>query len=549
MDVLLINPPYQTLTSNLGVGHQVPLGLLMVGGALIGAGHRVRLLDAECRRLSIDAVATRVRKMSPHVVMTGHAGSTPAHPICLRMLQRIKQLCPQVKTIYGGVYPTYHAKQLIESEPAVDFVVRGEGEATAVELLQTLENGGPDDVSRVRGLAFRGPGGAILTPERLSIANLDHYRVGWELIRNWNDYQCFGLGRAAIIQFSRGCPHRCTYCGQHGFWVKWRHRDPIKLADEVAFLHRVHGVRFITLADENPTTLRPLWKKLLEEIAARNLGVHFFATIRATDIVRDADLLPLYRKAGILYVLMGIESTSEEVLRQVRKGSTPRHDFQACRLLREHGIFSVMGHIVGLADETRASFRIALQQLLQYRGNYLNAMYVTPHDWTPFAAERSASPLIEPDQSKWDYRHQVLGQKHLSRRQIFWAVKWMELRYHLARLPEMLGSRDRFVQWQFLWTFTHIGLVWLGEIAEFVLRPQPREKRAYDRRQSATATISLPVMPDATVAPFQGKSDRNIGATPHAATRISCGFDNGSGGVDFSKGIDRRGELIEPAVL
>ena len=47
MRVLLINPPYQTLTSNLGVGHQIPLGLLMVGGPLLDAGHQVRLLDAE----------------------------------------------------------------------------------------------------------------------------------------------------------------------------------------------------------------------------------------------------------------------------------------------------------------------------------------------------------------------------------------------------------------------------------------------------------------------------------------------------------------------
>ena len=549
MNVLLINPPYQTLTSNLGVGHQVPLGLLMIGGALIDAGHQVRLLDAECRRLSVDAVAMRVRRMSPDVVMTGHAGSTPAHPICLQMLRRIKQLCPQVKTAYGGVYPTYHAQQIIDSEPAVDFVVRGEGEATVVELLHALEKGAQDAVKHVHGLAVRGASGAILTPDRRPVADLDDYRVGWELIRNWDDYQCFGLGRAAIIQFSRGCPHRCTYCGQHGFWVKWRHRDPVKLADEIEFLHRVHGVRFITLADENPTTLRPLWKKLLEEIAARKVDVHFFATIRATDIVRDADLLPLYHKAGILYVLMGIESTSEEVLKQVRKGSTPRHDFQACRLLREHGIFSVMGHIIGLADETRASFRIALQQLLQYRGDYLNAMYVTPHDWTPFAAERSSSPVIDPDQSRWDYRHQVLGQKHLTRRQIFWSVKWMELRYHLARLPEVLASRDRFRQWQFLWTFTHIGLVWLGEIAEFMLRPQPREKRARRERQFAPVKVSLPVVPVTTVPPLQSKSDRNTGGTTHAATRISCGIDDGSGGAHLGKSLNRRGELIEPAVL
>src|SRR6185436_7941468 len=110
-------------------------------------------------------------------------------------------------------------------------------------------------------------------------------------------------------------------------------------------LCRTHGVRFITLADENPTTLRPVWQRLLEELAGRRLPVHFFATIRATDVVRDADLLPLYRRAGILYVLMGIESTDEDVIRQIKKGSSTRHDYLASRMLKEHGIFSILGCI------------------------------------------------------------------------------------------------------------------------------------------------------------------------------------------------------------
>src|ERR1043166_3088453 len=76
---------------------------------------------------------------------------------------------------------------------------------------------------------------------------------------SWDRYQCFGLGRAVIVQFSRGCPHKCTYCGQRGFWMKWRHRDPLALADEIEWLVTKRGVRFITLADENPTTLPGPW--------------------------------------------------------------------------------------------------------------------------------------------------------------------------------------------------------------------------------------------------------------------------------------------------
>jgi anaerobic magnesium-protoporphyrin IX monomethyl ester cyclase len=474
MKVLLINPPYQTITSNFGVGHQIPLGLLMIGGPLRDAGHEVKLLDAERRGMRTAAIIRAVQRFAPDLVMTGHAGSTPAHPVCIRMLRAIKAASPRVLTVYGGVYPSYHAAAILNDEPAVDLIVRGEGESTAAELVEALAAGGAGPVgerlARIAGLAYRADGRIVLTDARPPIADLDAWRVGWELIEDWAAYRCFGLGRAAIVQFSRGCPHRCTYCGQHRFWIKWRHRDPVKLVAEIEWLHRTHQVRFVTLADENPTTLEGPWRRFLEELAARRLPVRFFATIRATDIVRDRDLLPLYREAGILYVLMGIESTNDEVLRQIRKGSTSREDFRACRLLKEHGIFSIIGHIVGFAQETRASFRTALRQLHLYDGDYLNAMYVTPHDWTPFAQEARERPVVQLDQRKWDYRHQVFAQEHLRPWEFFWAVKWLELRFHLTprRLRALLFDRDRPARHQRIWVFRQIALVWLAEVLEFL---------------------------------------------------------------------------------
>jgi anaerobic magnesium-protoporphyrin IX monomethyl ester cyclase len=490
---MLLNPPYQTLTSNQGVGHQVPLGLLMVGGPLLDAGHDVRLLDAECHRLSTESIVRAVGDFRPHTVLTGHAGSTPAHPICMEVLRAIKAAMPDVVTIYGGVYPTYHAQHILESEPCVDVIVRGEGEATAVELIDQLERRGP--LSRVESLVYRDGDTIVLTAERQPIRCLDFYRAGWELIENWSNYQCFGLGRAAIVQFSRGCPHRCTYCGQHGFWVQWRHRDPVKLADEIEWLHHTHDVRFITLADENPTTLQHEWKRFLEELARRRLPVHFFATIRATDIVRDADLLPLYRQAGILYVLMGIESTDDEVLQKIHKSSTVRHDLLACRLLKEQGIFSILGHIVGFGDETWATFRRALQCLKRYDGDWLNAMYVTPHSWTPFGREVAERPLVETDQGKWDYRHQVLAQKYLAPWQLFVAVKWLEFRFHVrpTRLWDLIRCQERSQRYQLLWTYLHIGSVWLSEIGEFVASILFRS--CLSRRSAAPVRSRAPSVP------------------------------------------------------
>lgn len=288
----------------------------------------------------------------------------------------------------------------------MDAIVQGEGEAACVEFLSALDarrgqrpgDASPlSDLAPISGVTFRRGAEVVAGPPRPPIRDLDAYRTGWELIDDWDRYRCFGLGRAAIVQFSRGCPYSCTYCGQHGFWVRWRHRDPEGLAQEVEELHRRHDVRFVTLADENPTTLKEPWQRFLESMAARRLPVRFFSTIRATDIVRDADILPLYREAGILYILMGVDSTDEEVLEEVRKHSSRRHDFLACRLLRENGICSILGHVVGFRDETFRTLRTALRQLHLYGADYLNAMYATPHGWTPFGRETSTA---EPGPSR-----------------------------------------------------------------------------------------------------------------------------------------------------
>jgi anaerobic magnesium-protoporphyrin IX monomethyl ester cyclase len=466
MRTLLVNPPYQTITSNRGVGHQVPLGLLMVGGALLDAGHETTLLDAEALHLTDGQIAEHVRRVRPGLVLTGHAGSTPAHPVCMAVLRAVKEAAPSTVTVYGGVFPTYHDEQVLAEHPYVDVIVRGEGEATAVALADAVTH---DRLSTVDGITYRVDGRTVRARDAASIADLDTFRTGWELIEDWDLYQCFGRGRAAIVQLSRGCPHRCTYCGQHAFWKRWRYRSPEALAAEVTYLHDEHGVRFVTLADENPTTRKDVWVRFLRSVADAGVDVEFFATLRATDIVRDADVVDLYARAGLRYVLLGIDTTDPEVIERIRKRSTTRHDLEACRLLRENGIHAIIGHIVGLGTESWRGLRRAGRALRMYDGDYLNVMYATPHPWTAFGQAQAERAVVQPDQRRWDYRHQVLAEPRLRPWQLFAAVKWLELTFHLRphRLGRVLFGSDPASRREGWWNLRHTTAVWMGEIAEF----------------------------------------------------------------------------------
>jgi anaerobic magnesium-protoporphyrin IX monomethyl ester cyclase len=490
MRIALVNGPLASAVCDLGVGHQMPLGLLMIGGPLLDAGHAVCLIDAASEHLTDEKIAQRVAAFGAEVAMIAHVGSTSAHPTCLRVLRAVKAALPHVITIYGGVHPTYHYRDILAAQPEVDIIVRGEGEATTLELVALLARQARQarqpvdlmacDLARIPGLAYRRDGAPAVSGPRAPIADLDAYRIGWELIADWDRYQAFGLGRAAVVQFSRGCPHTCTYCGQWMFWKRWRYRDAVRFADEVEWLHREHGVRFFWLADENPTTIKEEWARCLAEIGRRKLDIGLCASIRAQDIVRDADILPLYKQAGFLYVLMGVETVTDETLGRIRKGMSVDDAYQAVRLLRRHDIMSIVDYIFGLEEETPRTIWRGLRGLLRYDGDFVNALYITPHAWTPLGRELHDAPLVERDVANWDYRHQILAVKRLSPTQLFLGVKLVELIYHLhpRRLARVLAARDPRLRRQLRFSLRHSAAVFRYELAEHLMTRLSRLRQA-----------------------------------------------------------------------
>jgi anaerobic magnesium-protoporphyrin IX monomethyl ester cyclase len=465
--VALVNAPLRSLVCDLGVGHQMPLGMLMIGGPLLQDGHSVELIDAAREHLAPREIAARLRVSRPDVVLTGHVGSTSAHPAAIRTLRTIKRALPIVTTVYGGVHPTYHYREILDRHPEVDVVVRGEGEETTRDLIDALATG--RDLASVPSIAWRRSGEVVLNTARKPMQDLDALPIGWDLVRDWDAYQAFGLGRAAVVQFSRGCPFTCTFCGQWMFWKRWRHRAVELFLDELEFLHLDRGVRFFWLADENPTTIKEVWREVLQGIVDRGLDIGMCASIRTQDIVRDADILPLYSRAGFAYVLMGVETVTDARMAAIRKGSTVDDAFTAIRLLRDNGILSIVDHIFGLEEETPRTLTRAYRGLEAYDGDFVNALFLTPHSWTPLGRDLSAKPVVERDLAKWDYRHQVLAVPGMSVAALFTGVKLIEAAYHLSprRVIRLLREPDPRIRQLLRYSFLHTTLVFGAELVEF----------------------------------------------------------------------------------
>ena len=444
--VLLINPARHFIANHYGVGYLIPLGLVSIGGPLIDAGFTVKLIDHDAYGWSLKKLMEEIRKFQADYVLLGHSGSTASHKVAVKTFQEIKRAFPKICTIYGGVYPSYADRGILRECKEIDYIVRGEGEQTILGLIRTLEHNG--DLQYIDGVTWRNGNQIIANRSRTPIQNLDEYRPGWELL-DWSLYRMFGFKRAAGLQFSRGCTLTCSYCGQWMFWKKWRHRSPENIVEQLKILTRDYGVNYVWFADENFSADKETVKRLLELISEAKLNLSLNINMTAADVVRDADIIHLYKAAGVDYMVMGVESLKDEVIVNIRKNNPFAISKEAVRLLRQNNILSLTNIIYGLEQESWKTIREKFKNLLEMDSDILNACYIMPHFWTAQGKTVKTYDVIQSDLNKWSYRNQIVAMPHLKPFELFVGIKLTEALYHLR--PKALkriffGSDRRYLQ-------------------------------------------------------------------------------------------------------
>lgn len=467
--ILLINPARHFIANRYGVGYLTPLGLVSIGGPLIDAGFTVKLIDHDAYGWSLKRLIEEVRKFQADYILLGHSGSTASHKVAIKTIQAIKQSYPMTKAIYGGVYPSYADRSIMRECNQVDIIVRGEGEQTILELIHTLENNG--QLENVDGITWRSGSQVVTNRSRAPIQNLDAYRLGWELV-DWPLYQMFGFSRAAGLQFSRGCPLTCSYCGQWMFWKKWRHRSPENILEQLKILKKDYGVNYVWFADENFSADRETLIHLLELIIEAKLDLSLNINMTAADVVRDADIIHLYKAAGVDYMVMGVESLKDEVIVNIRKNNPFAISKEAVRLLRQNNILSLTNIIYGLEQESWKTIREKFKNLLEMDSDILNACYIMPHFWTAQGKTVKPYDVIQSDLNKWSYRNQIVATPHLKPFELFLGVKMTEALFHL-RLKALrrifFGKDKRYLKIMRSSMWAGIRVI-LAEIFEFLFQ-------------------------------------------------------------------------------
>ncbi len=383
MRILLIHPNYHSGGAEIA-GNWPPAWVAYLAGALKSAGYPdIRFIDAMTNNLSDEALAARIAEEKPDIV--GATSITPSIYKAERALQIAKETNPNIVTLLGGVHATFMFKQVLSEAPWIDAIVRGEGEEILIEVVRAVESGEWETRRHaIKGLAFtesaaKGPQ-IFATPAAPTIKDLDSITADWGILE-WNKYQYIPLNcRVAIPNMARGCPFTCSFCSQWKFWRDYRIRDPKKVVDEIETLYQKYDVRFFILADEEPTINRKKFVQFCEELIARGLPdkVQWGINTRVTDILRDEELLPLYRKAGLLHVSLGTEAAAQLKLDLFHKETKISDNKKAIRLLREAGIVVEAQFIVGMENETAETLEETYRMAQEWKPDLANWSMYTP---------------------------------------------------------------------------------------------------------------------------------------------------------------------------
>lgn len=430
-------------------------------------GLRVEILDAPALEMGWRSLETEIRRRQPAYVGMGEEAVSCVEGL---RLARLAKACG-ARVIAGGCFFGHVAAEALGTG-LIDMVVRGEGEATVVELVEALRDGSPDSLAKVDGISFRHGDEVVTTRERELILELDALPFPAYDLLPVDRYGARSRNHPNIasIELGRGCVSACEFCvlwRQMGRFVggrpvpHLRTKSPERLLEEIRILARTHGRHHLGWVDPCFNADSDVPGRLAELLLKEGIRVGQSAWMRADGIVRDAasGALDACVRAGLNEVYVGVERPDNASLKALHKTTNLEQAREAFRILaRDHPqVFTVGTFIYGLPDDTPATIRAMYRLSLELGMDQAFFIPLTPLPGTPFWHSRLWDPTGKRFR-QFDFLPSTL--KRGARRSLEWtllasiALDWRPARFRSDRqVFACPDARKRRMTWR-LWVRT-----------------------------------------------------------------------------------------------
>ncbi len=378
------------------------LGLPLIGTMLAAKGHDVKEYCEVLAPIDLgDCLSAD---------LVGISSTTATAPSAYRLADLLKEA--GVPVVLGGPHVTFCADEALEHAP---YVVRGEGEATMLELVSALSEGQPMD--GLGGLSFRRPDGApsheparprcsqeefelLPIPDLFLVAG--HEKMGTKpLMTQW------------------GCPFDCEFCSVTAVFSRSvRHRRTDQVLSELAGL----DASSVFFSDDNFVVNKARTTQLLQAMVQRGLTPDWSAQVRAAAALRslsrpevDHDFLELMHAAGCRTVMIGIETVTEAALEEIGKRQHVSTVVRAVGGLHDHGIAVHGMFVAGFDADEATSATAAARFARRLEIDTFQLMVETPLPGTKLWEKVSdAGRLLSDDWSLFDGHHVVMRPARMS---------------------------------------------------------------------------------------------------------------------------------------
>ncbi len=478
MKVLLINPAgYESKYKKhkLISYTAIPLGLAYTAAVLEKAGHKVKVLDAAVVGMDKKDLSHYVKKIKPDAV--AFAAFTPSFNYAADQASLVKEIYPDIPVIMGGMHTTFLPEQSLELAPAVDYVIRGEGDFTTTHLINALEKNEPN-IKEILGLSYRNKdneGAFYHTPDAPLIKNLDDVPFPARHLFPNDLYHFFGSSlKGTSMASSRGCNRTCSFCSCTAFYNhKWRARSPKNVIEEMIQIHEKYNATIIGFMDD----CFALNKKRVFEMCdmMKKSGIHknlcWGSALRVDHM--SYEVLYEMRKAGCAMLFYGVESGNQKVLDNVQKGTTVKMTEDTFKWARKLGINSIASLALGLPGDTFQDCLNTIEWVKRkLRPSFTVWAAATPYPGTPFyeeALEKGWLKEVPTDWSGFTMIDPVLDLTDMKKEDVKNLIKYAyksmhinlgylvnRLAYEVKQGMELYGTMNifkQFIQVVFPWLF------------------------------------------------------------------------------------------------
>ena len=312
------------LVSTYDLGRQ-PFGLASPAAWLRRAGVETECVDTSRESLSDEAIqrAAIVAVYLPMHTATRLAGS---------VIDRVRHVNAGATLVAYGLYAPLNAAWL--RERGVSHVLGPEAEEGLVALAksqipkpkaQSPEPKAQSPEPKAQSPTI--PRLQFIQPDRSTLLPLQRYAA---LQMPDGSKRVVGATEA-----TRGCKHLCRHCPIVPVYRGSFRAVPVDVVLEDVRAQVAVGAQHISFGDPDFFNGPSHARRIVERLAAECAGISYDVTIKVEHLLKHADMLPLLRDTGCLFVTSAVESIDPVVLQALRKGHT-REDFvRAVELCRE----------------------------------------------------------------------------------------------------------------------------------------------------------------------------------------------------------------------